>query len=157
MGAENPPQARYITLTSGVLMTFARLIGIAALAGSLSCSNNSGSNVTGPGGSMPLPAGSADVTIRDFTFSPASVSIKVGATVRWTNQGPSAHTSTSDNGVWDSGQLNPPSGGGGYGGGGTAAGTFQTTFTKAGTYGYHCTNHPPSAYPGFTGTVVVTQ
>ena len=82
MGAENPPQARYITLTSGVLMTFARLIGIAALAGSLSCSNNSGSNVTGPGGSMPLPAGSADVTIRDFTFSPASVSIKVGATVR---------------------------------------------------------------------------
>jgi plastocyanin len=135
-------------------MTFARLIGVAVLAGSLSCSSNSGSNVTGPS-STPLPAGSADVTIQDFTFSPASVSIKVGATVRWTNRGPSAHTTTSDNGVWDSGQLNPPSSGGSYGGGGTA-GTFQTTFSKAGTYGYHCSIHPPSMYPGFTGTVVVT-
>jgi len=136
-------------------MTFARLMGIAALAGSLSCSNNSGSNLTGPGNSMPLPPGSADVTIQDFSFSPASVSVKVGATVRWTNHGPSPHTTTSDNGVWDSGQLNPPSGGGGYGGGGAAAGTFQMTFTKAGTYGYHCMIHPPSLYPGFTGAVIV--
>ena len=115
----------------------------------------SGSNLTGPGSSMPLPAGSADVTIQDFTFSPASVSIKVGATVRSTNRGPSPHTTTSDNGVWNSGQLNPPSGGGGYGGGGAAGGTLQMTFTTAGTYGYHCTIHPPSVYPGFTGTVIV--
>lgn len=125
-------------------MTVARLIGIAALAGALSCSNNSGSSLTGPGSSMPLPAGSADVTIQDFTFTPASVSIKVGAAVRWTNHGPSVHTTTSDGGVWDSGQL-------------PVNGTFQMTFTKAGTYGYHCTNHPPSVYPRFTGTVVVTQ
>ena len=136
-------------------MTFARLIGMAALAASLSCSNDSGSNLTGPGSSMPLPPGSADVTIQDFTFFPASLSIKVGATVRWTNRGPSPHTTTSDNAGWDSGTLSPPNGGGGYGRGGAAAGTFQVTFPKAGTYGYHCAIHPPSLYPGFTGTVIV--
>lgn len=137
------PETLFITLSCGALMTFARLIGIAALAGSLSCSNNSGSNLTGPG---TLPAGSADVTIQDFTFSPASVSIKVGAAVRWTNHGPSSHTSTSDGGVWSSATLSP------------AAGSFAFTFNQPGTYGYHCSIHPPSipTYAGFTGTVVVT-
>jgi len=128
-------------------MTFTRLIGIAALAGALSCSSNSGSNLMSPSTpstpSTPLPAGSANVTIQDFTFSPAMVTIKAGAAVQWTNKGPSVHTTTSDNGVWDSGQL-------------PVGGTFQMTFTKTGTFGYHCTNHPPSIYPQFVGTVVVT-
>jgi len=26
----------------------------------------------------------------------------------------------------------------------------------AGTYDYHCSNHPPSLNPGFTGTIMVT-
>jgi plastocyanin len=85
------------------------------------------------------------VTIQDFTFSPASVTIKVGAAVQWTNHGPSTHTATSDTDVWDSGQLSPSNG------------QFQMTFTQAGTFPYHCTNHPPSRYPNFTGTVTVTQ
>src|SRR5262249_22651268 len=107
-------------------------------------------NLTGPTSSTPLPAGSADVSIQDFTFSPASVRIKVGAAVRWTNRGPSPHTTTSDNGVWDSGPLNPSNGGG-------TARTFQVTFTKAGTCAYHCMIPRPSLYPGFTGAVTVTQ
>src|SRR5262245_42733795 len=45
----------------------------------------------------------------------------------------------------------------GMGGGGSVpGGTFQFTFTQTGTYGYHCPIHPPSAYPGFTGSVIVT-
>jgi plastocyanin len=128
-------------------MTVTRMISIAALAGALSCSNNSGSNLMTPSTpstppATPLPAGSANVTIQDFTFSPAMVTIKVGAAVQWTNNGPSSHTTTSDNGVWDSGVL-------------PAGATFQTTFSKTGTYGYHCTIHPPSIYPKFVGTVVV--
>jgi plastocyanin len=134
-------------------MRFVRLLGLAAVAGTLTCSS-SGSSMTGP--TTSLPAGSADVTIQDFSFSPATVTIKAGATVRWTNQGPSAHTTTSDTGLWDSGQLNPPSGGGTYGGG-TAGASFQMTFTQPGSYRYHCSIHPPALYPGFTGTVVVTQ
>jgi len=95
------------------------------------------------------------VTIQDFSFSRAAVTVKVGTTVKWTNNGPSAHTATSNTGTWDSGQVSGPTSGGGYGGG-SAGGTYQHTFMAAGTYDYHCSNHPPSLYPGFTGTITVT-
>jgi plastocyanin len=112
-----------------------------------------------PGGQTPnpVPSGNVGVTIQDFTFSPASLTIKAGTSVRWTNNGPSAHTTVSDMGVWTSGVLSPPGGGGGmYGGGGSAGGTFDFTFMQPGTFPYHCALHPPSLYPGFIGTVTVT-
>ncbi len=50
------------------------------------------------------PSGSVvGVTIQDFSFSPAAVTVKVGTAVKWTNNGPSAHTATSNTGTWDSG------------------------------------------------------
>jgi plastocyanin len=136
-------------------MTFIEWVSAVVLTGYFACSTGGGASLTGPSTSPPLPAGSADVAIQDFTYSPATVNIRVGAAVRWTNYGPSPHTTTSNVGAWDSGQLNPASGSGSYGGA-TQGGTFQLTFTRTGTYGYHCRIHPPSLYPGFTGTVVVT-
>jgi plastocyanin len=38
----------------------------------------------------------------------------------------------------------------------TPGGSFQAAFTKPGTYSYYCKLHPPSLYPAFVGTVVVT-
>jgi plastocyanin len=137
-------------------MKLIQLVGIAALAGALSCSSSdSGSNPTGPGN--PGSPGVTNVTIQNFSFTPANVSIKVGGTVRWTNAGPAPHTTTSDQSVWASAQLNPPvSGGGGYGGGGgMPGGAYSLTFHTAGTYNYHCSIHPPTTYPSFHGTVVV--
>jgi plastocyanin len=108
-----------------------------------------------------------DVTIQDFVFSPGTVTIKAGTMVRWTNNGPSVHTTTSDNGVWESGTLAPPGGGGGGGysrgslssvslsSASLAGGSFQFTFMQPGTYPYHCAIHPPAMFPGFTGAVVV--
>jgi plastocyanin len=112
--------------------------------------------------SNPAPSDTVAVTIQDFTFSPAVLTIKAGTSVRWTNNGPSAHTTTSDTGVWDSGVLSAPGSAGGMsggmsGGGGSAGNTFDFTFTQPGTYQYHCTLHPPSLYPGFIGSVTVTQ
>ncbi len=105
----------------------------------------------------PPPSGSVTTaTIQDFSFSPATLTIKVGTTVKWSNNGPSAHTTTSDGGVWNSGTLGAPSGGGAYGGA-TAGGSYQFTFSTPGMYHYHCAIHPPSAYPGFVGTITVTQ
>lgn len=127
---------------------FAASIGAALW---LACSNSSGSSLTTPTGGP----GAANITIQDFSFSPATLTVKVGTTVKWTNHGPSAHTTTSDMGAWSSGTLSAPGGGGGYGGG-SAGGSFQFTFNQAGTYGYHCSIHPPAQYPGFTGTVMVT-
>jgi plastocyanin len=96
------------------------------------------------------------VTIQDFSYTPSTVNVKVGATVVWTNSGPSVHTTVSDAGMWNSGPINPPGGSGMYGSSGTAAGTFQFTFSQAGTFRYHCSIHPPSVYPQFVGAIVVS-
>jgi plastocyanin len=111
-----------------------------------------------PGGACTASATLACVTIQDFTFSPATLTIKVGTTVQWTNAGPTAHTTTSNAAGWNSGTLSAPMGGGAYGGG-SAGGSYSFTFTATGTYGYHCALHPPSVpqYAAFTGTITVTQ
>jgi len=97
------------------------------------------------------------VAISDFTFTPNMLQVKAGTTVTWMNTGPSAHDTTSDTMVWDSGPLSAPVEADPYGGGMKAAGSFSQTFNTPGTYTYHCALHPPPAYSGFTGTIVVTQ
>lgn len=87
--------------------------------------------------SPPARAQSAAVTIMDFQFSPQTMTVAVGTTVTWTNHGPSAHTTTSDTGVWDSGTLAPGQ-------------SFSHTFNQPGTYPYHCAIHP-----FMKGTIVV--
>ncbi|MDI6856941.1 MAG: cupredoxin family copper-binding protein [Dehalococcoidia bacterium] len=72
---------------------------------------------------------SASVTIRDFEFDPAAVTIRAGGTVTWTNEGPSVHTATADDGAFDSGNL-------------SRGDSFSQTFDEPGTYPYHCTPHP---------------
>ena len=38
------------------------------------------------------------MTIKDFDFAPATVTVNVGDTVTWTNQGPTAHSATANDG-----------------------------------------------------------
>ncbi len=68
------------------------------------------------------------VTIRDFDYSPASVTIRPGATVVFVNEGAIGHTATADDGSWDTGMINP---------GARASHTFP-----AGGGAYHCAPHP---------------
>lgn len=129
-------------------MRISRFMATALAAVTVACGSSSPTS----------PNNTVGITIQDFTFSPAVLTIKAGTTVRWTNKGPSAHTTVSDAGAWTSPTLSAPvSGGGGYGGGGSAGGTFEFTFTQAGDYPYHCSIHPPANFPGFTGTVKVTS
>ena len=130
-----------------------RMIALAALAG---CGSGSGPAGSGGGGGGGGGGTGPNVAIQDFSFSPAALTIKAGTTVTWTNSGPSAHTATSDTGVWDSGTLGAPSGSGGYGGG-SPGGTYSLTFNTPGTYSYHCKIHPPSLYPSFVGSITVSQ
>ncbi|MGO9206964.1 MAG: plastocyanin/azurin family copper-binding protein [Candidatus Limnocylindrales bacterium] len=82
-----------------------------------------------PGGSV-APAGrTAAATIVDFGFTPASLTVTVGTTVTWTNTGTVSHTVTADDGSFDSGTL-------------ASGATYKHTFSKAGTYAYHCSIHP---------------
>jgi plastocyanin len=70
-----------------------------------------------------------EVEIRDFAFEPAVLRVPAGATVTWVNRGPTAHTSTSDGGAWDSGILLPGA-------------SYPRTFSQAGSFAYHCEPHP---------------
>jgi plastocyanin len=75
-----------------------------------------------------VPANTQKVRIVDNAFEPATLNITTGTTVRWTNEGQKPHTVTSDKGTWGSGEIPP-------------GGEFTATFTKAGTFEYHCKLH----------------
>ena len=81
---------------------------------------------------------SGSVTIKNFAFSPKSITVNVGDTVTWTNQDSVAHNAVYNDGVFDTGRLNKGD-----------SGSFR--FTKAGTYNYKCTFHPTI----MKGTVIV--
>jgi plastocyanin len=94
------------------------------------------------GGIRQLEAAAAEmpvVQISNYQFSPNSLTVPVGATVTWINKDLDVHTVTSDD--------TPPAF--------KSAGLdtddkFSFTFSKAGTYPYHCTLHPH-----MTGKIVV--
>jgi plastocyanin len=70
------------------------------------------------------------VTIDNFAFTPAELSITTGTTVTWTNAQGAPHTVTSDTGgQFDSGIFNQGQ-------------TFSHTFNDAGEFPYHCNVHP---------------
>jgi LPXTG-motif cell wall-anchored protein len=76
-----------------------------------------------------VAAASTGVTISDFKFSPAGVTVNVGDTVTWSNNGPTGHSATASDGSFDTGILDKGSSG-------------SHTFTQAGTFNYICTPHP---------------
>ncbi len=86
----------------------------------------------------PAPA-SGDVSVVDFAYEPASLSVTAGTTVVWANNGAALHTVTARTGNFDSGLM-------------SAGDTFARTFENPGTYEYFCTLHP-----GMVGTVAVTD
>jgi plastocyanin len=96
---------------------------------------------TPAGASAAGPAvAAASVKIKSYAFSPASVTVKVGGKITFTNEDGTAHTATADDGTsFDSGSLGHRQ-------------SKTITFTKAGTFSYHCAFH---AF--MTGKVVVSS
>jgi len=71
-----------------------------------------------------------EVFIQEMVFSPATLNVSVGTTVKWTNKDGVAHTVTSNTaGLFDSGSI-------------SANGVFSYMFMTAGTYSYICSIHP---------------
>jgi plastocyanin len=68
------------------------------------------------------------VTIDNFTFAPAELTVKVGATVTWTNHDDIPHTVVSA-GKFRSKTMDTDN-------------SFSFTFTAAGDYKYFCSLHP---------------
>src|SRR5690349_16981618 len=50
-------------------------------------------------------AATQNVTLKDNLFAPKTITVKVGDTVMWTDQGQNEHTVTADDGSFDSGDL----------------------------------------------------
>src|ERR1017187_9847243 len=83
-----------------------------------------------------------NVSIQDYFFNPAAVTINVNDQILWTWADADLHSSTSGvyptpDGLWESGLF------------AQQGVTFSHSFTSAGTFPYYCSYH------GFTGSVTV--
>lgn len=75
------------------------------------------------------PSSPNTVQIKNFSFSPSTLTVKKGTTVTFTNSDSANHTVTADDGSFDTGNI--------------SSGTSQTiTFSKTGNFSYHCSVHP---------------
>jgi plastocyanin len=81
--------------------------------------------------------GPPQIVIKNFMFSPVSVTVKAGSTITWTNKDEEPHTSVSVDGLFRSGALDTNE-------------SFSFKFDKPGTYHYMCSIHPQ-----MVGTIVV--
>jgi len=84
----------------------------------------------------PTPAHD-NVDISGFAFVPSTLTVSVGTTVTWTNNDSVSHTVTSNDNLFESGNL-------------AKGATFSHTFNQKGTFNYHCSIHP-----SMTGKIIV--
>lgn len=97
-----------------------------------------------------------DVDVADNEFSPASLTIQVGDTVRWTQSGTNPHTVTEDDDSFDSHPDCDEFADSVLGNCMAEGDTHEETFTEAGEVGYYCKIHggPGS---GMAGTITVLE
>jgi plastocyanin len=74
----------------------------------------------------PARGANASVSIVDYAFQPADVTISVGESVTWMNRGTATHTVSGDG--FDSGNL-------------TTGKTYMHAFSQAGSFQYQCNIH----------------
>ena len=124
-----------------IVLGLTGIIGYAARKRTSSVSNSVTATPSGIENSVDsLP--SVSVTISNFAFTPAVLTVKKGTPVTWTNQDTVSHTVTADqpsanapkSSLFSSGQR------------------FVFTFSAPGTYTYHCAVHGSMA-----GTIIVTE
>jgi plastocyanin len=101
---------------------------IAGLVLSSGCS--SGNNPYGASSSTsPVQNAANTIVIKNYAFSPSTMTVPKGTVVTWTNSDGVGHSSTSDNGNWDTGIIQ-------------TGGSATARFDSAGTFSYHCSVHP---------------
>jgi plastocyanin len=69
------------------------------------------------------------ITIRDFAFAPAEVTVARGDTIVWANADFVAHTTTARDAAWDSKSIDGSS-------------AWRTVMRAAGRHEYYCAFHP---------------
>jgi LPXTG-motif cell wall-anchored protein len=95
-------------------------------------------------GAAPRAAETKNVSVKDFQFDPQTITVNVGDTITWKNDGAVVHTVESDDETtFDSGDL-------------AAGATFSHTFDTAGAFAYYCKFHGAAGGTGMAGTVTVS-
>lgn len=143
---------------SARLTTIAAVLGLVLLAGCGSSSSKSSPSSSGSSGSSSSAkttstqaktpptskkgsstgsGGGTKETIADFKYKPKTITVKAGQSVTWKNTDSSNHTATADKGSFDTGNLQKGD-------------SKSISFSKPGTFKYHCNYHP-----FMHGTVVV--
>jgi len=103
------------------MRSLSRLVPLALVAAALSV----------PSSTPTANAATRDVAINGHAFTPGSIVVAQGTTVRWKNNDDVRHSSESTQGFWSTPTLDP---------GESSART--AAFRNAGTYGYYCRQHP---------------
>lgn len=115
-----------------VAATAVLIVGVFAFYAGAGCV----SNTSNPTTSIPPNT----VILAGTSFTPATLTVTKGTTVTFkNNDGSTTHTSTSDTGIWDTGDI-------------TGNSSKTVTFNTAGTFPYHCTYHVSM---GMKGTIIV--
>jgi plastocyanin len=91
-----------------------------------------------------IPVEDLTITVTDNQFNPPELTIPVGSTVVWNQNGASQHTITADDGSFDSGPL--------------ASGmTYNVIFDEPGEYPYYCSLHGGPQGQGMSGIIIVVE
>jgi amicyanin len=138
------PESDYETMSkrSRILLAASSvLLILACIIAGCSSSSSSSSGPAPSGAASPAPAASVPaISIKNMAFSPATLTVKAGTTVTWTNDDTVPHTVVSADGssaVYKSSLL-------------ASGASFPFTFKEAGAYSYHCGIHP-----SMKGTIIV--
>lgn len=105
---------RVFTIVSGVVLS---IIALVAVDARLSASSTAAAS------------GATEIKIDNFSFTPATITIKAGTEVRWINRDDIPHTVVADDKSFKSKALDTDE-------------QFSFTFAKPGTYNYFCSIHP---------------
>ncbi|MGI8662819.1 MAG: cupredoxin domain-containing protein [Acidimicrobiales bacterium] len=123
MNSQRKLTTRLAVLAAGPVL----VLGLAACGSSSSSTKSSSSSGSG----ATAPSSGSAVSIKDFKYSPESVTVKAGTAVDIKNDDAQPHTFTSDtSGVFDSGSIR-------------AGGSPDTPVVvmTAGEYAFHCKFH----------------
>jgi plastocyanin len=112
-----------------VVVSFIALVALAGCGGGTPAATPSGgTGGTGTGTSGTGSSSSAvSVSLKNFAFVPADITVAVGGTVTFTNNDSTTHDVVGDS--FDSGPM-------------AQGATFSQTFATAGTFPIHCSIHP---------------